>query len=160
VTRLRVGQGFDVHAFASGRPLRLGGVLIPYGRGLAGHSDGDALLHAVVDALLGAAGRGDIGQRFPSSEPRLRDADSRGFVREVVAELRADGWEVVNLDTTVIAQSPPLAPHAAAIRASLAELLGVDPQSVGLKAKTADHLGALGREEGLAALAVVLLEQG
>jgi 2-C-methyl-D-erythritol 2,4-cyclodiphosphate synthase len=160
VTRLRVGQGFDVHAFASGRPLRLGGVLIPYGRGLAGHSDGDALLHAVVDALLGAAGRGDIGQRFPSSEPRLRDADSRGFVREVVAELRADGWEVVNLDTTVIAQSPPLAPHAAVICASLAELLGVDPHSVGLKAKTADHLGALGREEGLAALAVVLLEQG
>ena len=114
----------------------------------------------MVDALLGAAGRGDIGQRFPSSEPRYRDADSRSFVGEVVAELRADGWAVANLDATVIAQSPRLAPHAEAIRASLAELLGVEPQAVGFKAKTADHLGALGREEGLAALAVVLLEQG
>ena len=159
MSRLRVGQGLDIHAFAAGRPFMLGGVAIPAERGLAGHSDGDALLHAIVDALLGAAGLGDIGQRYPSSDARWAAADSRLFVRRAVEEVRQAGWEVANLDTTVVTQEPRLAPHLARVRASIAALLGTGEDAVGVKAKTADHLGAIGRGEGVAAFAVVLLER-
>jgi 2-C-methyl-D-erythritol 2,4-cyclodiphosphate synthase len=156
-TRLRIGQGFDTHAFAPGRPLLVGGVRIDYPLGLAGHSDGDALLHAVADALLGAAGLGDIGQRFPSDDPRYLDADSRELLRLVITETHAAGWSVVNVDVTVIAQKPRLGPHVARMREQVAALLHVEPDAVVVKAKSTDHLGALGRGEGLAALAVALL---
>ena len=159
VTSLRVGQGFDVHAFAPGRPLILGGVRIAHDAGLAGHSDGDALLHALADAVLGASGLGDIGQRFPSDDPRYAGVASEEIIRTVVAEVCSAGWMPVNVDTTVIAQAPRLVAYVPAMRTKIAELLGLDVAAVGVKAKTADHLGALGRHEGLAALAVVLLER-
>ena len=153
----RVGTGLDVHAFAAGRRLVLGGVDVPHDRGLAGHSDGDVLIHAVIDALLGAAGRGDVGQWFPSDDPRHADADSIELLRRVVATLHEEGWWTVNVDATVIAQRPRLAEHVPAMRVSLAEALGASPNDVSVKATTSDHLGALGRAEGIAAQAVVLL---
>jgi 2-C-methyl-D-erythritol 2,4-cyclodiphosphate synthase len=158
-TRLRVGQGFDTHAFEVGRPLRLGGVEVPDHPGLAGHSDGDALLHAVIDAFLGATGLGDIGERFPSDDPRHAGADSRTLLKTVIAEVTSSGWLPVNLDVTVITQTPRLSPYTARMRQQLAELLGLPFDSVSVKAKSTDHLGALGRGEGLAALAVALVER-
>jgi 2-C-methyl-D-erythritol 2,4-cyclodiphosphate synthase len=158
-TRLRIGQGFDAHAFADGRPLVLGGVRIDHPRGLAGHSDGDALLHAIADALLGAAGLGDLGQRFPSDDPRYRGADSRDLLRAVAAALRDDGWHVINVDATVIAQTPRLAPYVEQMRQQIAAVLAISPDAVSVKPKTPDHLGALGRQEGIAALAVALLRK-
>ncbi len=157
MTALRVGQGFDVHAFRSGRPLWLGGVLIPFERGLAGHSDGDTLLHAVADALLGAAGLGDLGQRFPSEDPRFTGMDSRELLRAIGAEVSAAGWQVINLDATVIAQAPRLASYVSAMRAAIADVLALPIGAISVKPKTADHLGALGRAEGIAAWVVVLL---
>lgn len=153
---MRVGSGVDVHAFAEGVPLWLGGVRIPHPRGLAGHSDGDALLHAIVDALLGAAGRGDIGAWFPSSDERWRGASSGDLARRVWAEVSAD-WRLENLDATVVAAEPRLAPYRDAMRASVAEVLQVPVSAVSIKATTTDELGALGRREGLLAMAVVLL---
>jgi 2-C-methyl-D-erythritol 2,4-cyclodiphosphate synthase len=153
----RVGQGFDVHRLVAGRPLRLGGVELEHGRGLEGHSDGDCVLHAVCDALLGAIGEGDMGRHFPSREPRWRGAESRVFVLEVMRLLSARGYAVGNLDVTVIAQEPVLAPHLEPMRAAIAALLGTAPEAVSVKAKSADHLGALGRAEGIGALATVLL---
>ena len=153
----RVGIGLDVHAFAGGRPLVLGGVLVPHDRGLAGHSDGDALAHAMIDALLGAAGRGDIGQWFPSDDPRHAGADSVGLLRTVAATLRGEGWRILNVDATIVAQRPRIAPHVGAMRERLAAALGISPDDVGVKATTTDHLGALGRAEGIAAQAVALL---
>lgn len=155
--RLRIGQGFDSHRLVDGRALRLGGVAVPYDRGLEGHSDGDCLIHAVCDALLGAAGLGDMGVHFPSSDPRWRGADSRVFLIEVGRLLAVAGCEVQNLDATVLAQAPPLARHLPAMRESLAESLGLPVASVSVKAKSTDGLGALGRGEGIAALAVALL---
>jgi 2-C-methyl-D-erythritol 2,4-cyclodiphosphate synthase len=157
VTRFRVGSGLDVHAFAAGTPLWLGGVSIDHPRGLAGHSDGDAVLHAVIDALLGAAGRGDIGEWFPSSDERFRGAASTDLLRTVWVALAVDGWRVENLDVTVVGNEPRLSAHKAAMRAAIADALNVAQDVVSVKATTTDGLGAMGRSEGLTAQAVVLL---
>lgn len=154
---MRVGQGFDIHALVSGRRLIIGAVEIPYEKGLAGHSDADVLIHAICDALLGAAALGDIGRHFPDTDPRYRDADSRVLLAEVVAKVNAAGFAVVNVDATVIAQAPKMAPHIALMRERLAALLG-DGAVLNIKAKTMERLGALGRGEGIAAEAIALLK--
>jgi 2-C-methyl-D-erythritol 2,4-cyclodiphosphate synthase len=154
---IRVGQGYDVHALVPGRRLVLGGVEIAHARGLLGHSDADVLLHAIADALLGAAGLGDIGRLYPDTDPRLRDVDSRALLRDVVARVNAAGWRIGNVDCTVIAEQPRIAPHVAAMQASIAECLGVDASAVNVKGKTTERLGFTGRGEGIAALAVALL---
>jgi 2-C-methyl-D-erythritol 2,4-cyclodiphosphate synthase len=154
---VRVGQGFDIHALVSGRRLIIGAVEIPYEKGLAGHSDADVLIHAICDALLGAAALGDIGRHFPDTDPRYRDADSRVLLAEVVAKVNAAGFAVVNVDATVIAQAPKMAPHIALMRERLAALLG-DGAVLNIKAKTMERLGALGRGEGIAAEAIALLK--
>ncbi len=153
----RVGQGHDLHVLVEGRPLIIGGVHIPYARGLAGHSDADVLLHAVTDAVLGAAGLGDIGRHFSDRDPRWAGADSRLFLREAVRMAREAGWGVVNVDATVHAQAPKIAPHAAAMAVCIAADLGIEPAMVNIKAKTNEGLGYLGRGEGIAASAVALL---
>ncbi len=154
---IRVGHGFDVHAFAPGRRLILGGVHIPHALGLMGHSDADVLLHAICDALLGAAGLGDIGRHFPDSDPRYKDADSRELLRHVLGQLRAAGWRPGNIDATIIAQSPRLAPYIGKMRDNLAADLGVEPSAVNVKATTTERLGFTGRGEGIAAEAVCLI---
>jgi 2-C-methyl-D-erythritol 2,4-cyclodiphosphate synthase len=156
----RVGQGFDAHRLAAGRPLRLGGVEIPNDRGLAGHSDGDVLLHAIARALLGALGAGDLGQHFPSSDERWRGADSGVFVREAVVRAKRAGLAVGNLDATLIAEAPRLAPHLDAMRRNVAALLEAPLAAVNLQVTSTDGLGAIGRGEGIAAQAVVLLAPG
>lgn len=153
----RIGIGLDVHALAAGRRLVLGGVEILHDAGLAGHSDGDALVHAIVDAVLGAAARGDIGQWFPSSDERWAGADSLELLRIVVETLASEGWRIGNVDATVIAQRPRIGPHIPAMRERLAAVLRVPVEDVSVKATTTDHLGALGRAEGIAAQAVALL---
>ncbi len=155
---IRIGQAIDVHALAAGRPLVLGGVAIPYERGLVGHSDGDALLHAIASAILGALGEGDLGRHFPSSDERYRGIASSELVDQVVFRMRAAGFRLGNLDATVVAQVPRLAPHQAAMQARVAALLGAPAERVNIKLTSTDHLGAIGRGEGIAALAVVLLE--
>ena len=155
---MRVGQGFDVHPLVAGRALRLGGVEIPFDRGLDGHSDGDVLLHAVASAILGALGDGDLGQHFPSSDPGLEGMDSAVLLARVTDRMTERGFVLGNLDATVIAQVPRLSPHQAKLRANLAGLLGTPEGRVNVKVTSTDHLGALGREEGIAALVVVLLE--
>jgi 2-C-methyl-D-erythritol 2,4-cyclodiphosphate synthase len=157
---VRIGQGYDIHRFAEGRRLVLGGIEIPHPRGLEGHSDADVLLHALGDALLGAAALGDLGTHFPPSDPQWKGADSGDLLRRIVTEVKNEGWLVGNCDLTVIAEEPRLLPHRERIRAKIAALLGVAPGAVGLKATTNEHLGALGRGEGIAALAVVLLRRG
>lgn len=157
IMKFRIGQGFDVHAFAAGRKLVLGGIEIPYSLGLAGHSDADVLIHAVCDALLGAAGLGDIGRHFPDTDARYAGADSCELLAEVMRKLQAAGWELGNVDATVIAQKPKLAGHIPAMQARLAEVLGVEVGAVNIKATTTEGLGFTGREEGIAAQAVVLL---
>jgi len=154
---LRVGQGYDIHALAPGRPLVLGGVAIPHSHGLLGHSDADALLHAVTDAVLGAAGLGDIGRHFPDTDPAYRGADSRVLLRAAAAKVREAGWRVVNVDATVHAQAPRIAPHAAAMAGNIAADLGLPPDAVNVKGKTNEALGPVGRQEGIAATAVALL---
>ncbi|OZI48209.1 2-C-methyl-D-erythritol 2,4-cyclodiphosphate synthase [Bordetella genomosp. 4] len=153
----RVGQGFDVHALVTGRPLIIGGVTIPHTHGLQGHSDADVLLHAVTDALLGAAGLGDIGRHFPDTDPAYKGADSRVLLRDAVAKIRAAGWVPVNIDATVHAQAPKIGPHAAAMVANIAADVGVEADVINIKAKTNEGLGYLGRKEGIAATVVVLL---
>ncbi|WP_018609326.1 2-C-methyl-D-erythritol 2,4-cyclodiphosphate synthase [Uliginosibacterium gangwonense] len=153
----RIGQGLDVHRLVEGRKLILGGVEIPYDKGLLGHSDADALLHAITDALLGAAGLGDIGRLFPDTDERFKGADSRVLLREAYARVRAAGWEVVNVDATIIAQAPKIAPHAPAMVANLASDLALAPDCINIKGKTNERLGHLGRGEGIATQAVVLL---
>jgi 2-C-methyl-D-erythritol 2,4-cyclodiphosphate synthase len=155
---MRIGCGFDVHAFGPGDFLMLGGVRVPHARGVLAHSDGDVLLHALCDALLGAAGLGDIGEHFKDTDPQWRGADSALFVTRVCAMLRARGLTVLNADLTLIAGMPKLAPHRAAMRARIAALLGVASECVNLKATTTEGLGFLGRAEGIAAQAGVLLE--
>lgn len=157
MSTLRIGHGFDAHRLVSGRALRLGGVAVAHPRGLEGHSDGDCVLHAVCDALLGAAGEGDMGRHFPSSDARWKGADSRLFVEEVSRILAARGFQLGNLDVTVIAQEPALSPYLEAMRSSIAGALGVGHDCVSVKAKSTDGLGALGRAEGIAALATALL---
>ncbi len=154
---LRVGQGYDVHRLTEGRRLVLGGVEIPWERGLLGHSDADVLTHAVMDALLGAAAMGDIGKLFPDTDPAYAGADSLALLREVMRRLEIGGWRVVNADATVIAQRPRLAPYIPAMRQNLAEAMGLDLGCVNVKATTEEHLGFTGREEGMAAMAAVLL---
>ena len=155
---MRVGQGFDVHALVKGRKLVVGGVTIPFDKGLDGHSDADVLIHAVCDALLGAAALGDIGLHFPDTDPKHRNANSRAFLREVGRKVRGAGFSIVNVDATLIAQAPKMAPHTAAMVANLAADLGIDLGQVNVKAKTAERLGAIGRSEGIAAEAIALLE--
>lgn len=154
---LRVGQGYDVHQLVTGRPLILGGVTIPAEKGLLGHSDADALLHAITDALLGAAGLGDIGRHFPDTDPRYRGADSRVLLRDTLKLIQAAGWQVVNVDSTIIVQSPKMAPHIPAMVANIAADLDLPPQAVNVKAKTNEKLGYLGRGEAIEAQAIVLL---
>ncbi len=156
---MRVGSGFDVHAFGPGDALVLGGVRIPHGRGVVAHSDGDVLLHALVDALLGAAGLGDIGEHFPDTDPRWRGVDSREFVTATLEMLARRSWRVVNVDLTLLAQQPRIAPWREQIRHSVATLLGLSVGEVNLKATTTEHLGFLGRNEGLAAMATVLIDR-
>ncbi len=153
----RVGQGFDVHAFAAGRKLILGGVEIPYERGLLGHSDADVLLHAITDAILGAAGLGDIGRLYPDNDPQYAGADSRVLLRGALAAVQRAGWRIGNVDATIIAQAPRISPHAEAMRANIAADLGVAPEAVNIKGKTTERLGFTGRGEGIAAEAVALL---
>ena len=155
----RVGQGYDVHRLVAGRKLILGGVEIPFELGLLGHSDADALLHAITDALLGAAALGDIGRHFPDTDPRYQGADSRVLLRAAVALLAEKGWQAVNVDATLIAQKPKLAPHAAAMMANIAVDLGIGTDSVNIKGKTNEQLGYLGRVEAIEAQAVVLIER-
>jgi len=157
MTRLRVGHGFDVHRLVAGRPLKLGGIEVPHGRGLEGHSDGDCAIHAVCDALLGAIGEGDMGRHFPSRDQQWRGVASRVFLEETARIVREARYRLGNVDVTLIAQEPVLAPHLAPMREAIAEVLGVEPQAVSVKAKSTDHLGALGRGEGIAALATALL---
>jgi 2-C-methyl-D-erythritol 2,4-cyclodiphosphate synthase len=154
---MRIGIGFDVHRFGPGDSLRIGGVTIPYERGVVAHSDGDVLLHALMDALLGAAGLGDIGQHFPPQDPRFAGADSRELLREVCRRVTARGFRVGNCDLTLIAEAPHLAPHRDAIVANVAADLGIARDHVNVKATTAEGLDAIGRGEGLAGQAVVLL---
>jgi 2-C-methyl-D-erythritol 2,4-cyclodiphosphate synthase len=155
----RIGNGFDVHALVPGRRLVLGGITIPFDRGLDGHSDADALLHAICDALLGALALGDLGAHFPDDDPRWKDVDSRQLLRHVMGVVAARGWVVGNLDATIIAQAPKIAPHVPAMIANIAADLRCDPGCVSVKATTTERLGFAGRGEGIAALATVLLEQ-
>ena len=156
---LRIGEGWDVHALVPGRKLILGGVEIPHTTGLLGHSDADVLLHAITDAVLGAAGMGDIGRHFPDTDAQFKGADSSVLLAEAMRRVRAAGYELVNLDSTVIAQAPKLAPHMAAMNASVAKALGVQADQVNVKAKTAEKLGPVGMGQSIEARAVALLSR-
>jgi 2-C-methyl-D-erythritol 2,4-cyclodiphosphate synthase len=154
---MRIGQGFDAHALVPGRRLVVGGVAIPHDKGLAGHSDADVLLHAVCDALIGAAALGDIGAHFPDTDRRYQGIDSRKLLREVARLLAIHNWQVVNIDATIIAQAPRMAPHIAGMRDNIASDLGIPAGDVNIKAKTTEKLGFVGRSEGIAAEAVALI---
>jgi 2-C-methyl-D-erythritol 2,4-cyclodiphosphate synthase len=156
---MRAGIGYDIHRFQEGRRLILGGVELPGETGLAGYSDADVLLHAVIDALLGAAGLGDIGQHFPAGDPRWKDASSLDLLARTLALVQQAGFEVGNVDTTVIAEQPRLTPHVAAMRACIAEALGVEPSRVNVKATTNEGMGAIGNGEGIAAMAVAVVRE-
>ncbi len=156
---MRIGHGFDAHRFAAGRPLVLGGVKVPHDQGLEAHSDGDVVIHALCDALLGAAGLGDIGHHFPDADPAFAGIDSRVLLRRVMAQLDEQRLEVVSVDLTVVAQHPRLAPHVDAMRERLAADLGMPPGRINLKATTTERMGFTGRGEGIAAFAVVLLDE-
>ncbi len=154
---IRVGEGWDVHQLVEGRQLILGGVHIPYEKGLLGHSDADALLHAITDALFGAAGLGDIGRHFPDTDPQFKGADSGVLLAEASRRVRAQGWQIANVDSTIVAQAPKMAPHIPAMRERIATLLGVTPEQVNVKAKTAEKLGPVGEGKSIEARAVALL---
>jgi len=154
---LRIGEGWDIHALVEGRKLVLGGVEIPHSKGLLGHSDADALLHAITDALLGAAALGDIGSHFPDTDIRFKGADSAVLLAEAARRVREKGFEINNVDSTVVAQAPKLAPHIASMRTRIAQVLGVDPAQVNVKAKTAEKMGPVGEGLAMEARAVVLL---
>lgn len=156
---IRVGQGYDVHQLVEGRPLVLGGVTVDHNKGLAGHSDADVLVHSLCDALLGAAGKGDIGQHFPDTDSSYKNIDSRILLRKVMSLLQADDWQLVNADLTIIAQAPKLAPHIPQMRSLLSIDMNIDETQLNIKATTTEELGYCGREEGIAALAIVLLER-
>ena len=155
----RIGEGWDVHALVPGRKLILGGVEIPHTTGLLGHSDADVLLHAITDAVLGAVGLGDIGRHFPDTDAQFKGADSSLLLQEAMRRVRDKGWELVNVDCTIVAQAPKLAPHMQAINASVAKALGVQPDQVNVKAKTAEKLGPVGMGQSMEARAVALLKQ-
>lgn len=156
---MRIGHGYDVHALVAGRDLILGGVKIPHTKGLLGHSDADALIHAVCDACLGAAGLGDIGRHFPDTDPQYKSIDSRILLRKVHEAIQAKGWKVSNVDATIVAQAPKLSPYILQMAQNLASDLGISPDAVNVKAGTTEKLGFSGREEGIEAYAVVLLEK-
>ena len=156
---MRVGSGHDTHRLEAGRPLVLAGVRIDHAKGLVGHSDADVVLHAVTDALLGAAGLGDIGEMFPDTDPQWRGANSAQFVTEALHRLHAGGWRAANIDVTIFAQEPKLTQHKPAMRANLARLLTLEPESVNIKAKTGEHVGHIGRGEAIGCHAVVLIEK-
>ena len=156
---IRVGEGWDVHQLVEGRKLILGGIEIPYDKGLLGHSDADALLHAITDALFGAAGLGDIGRHFPDTDPTFKGADSGVLLAEAAARVRAAGWQIGNVDSTIVAQAPKMAPHIPAMRARIAALLGLPSDAVNVKAKTAEKLGPVGQGLSIEARAVVLLQR-
>jgi 2-C-methyl-D-erythritol 2,4-cyclodiphosphate synthase len=157
---MRVGIGYDVHAFGQGDHVTLGGVRIPHAYGVVAHSDGDVALHALCDALLGAMALGDIGEHFPDTDPRWKDADSRRFLRHCAALLREHGWRFVNADLTIVAQQPRIGPYRMQMRQNIADDIGVRPDRINVKATTTEGLGALGRSEGLACQAIVLLAHG
>jgi 2-C-methyl-D-erythritol 2,4-cyclodiphosphate synthase len=154
---LRIGEGWDIHALVAGRPLMLGGITIPHSHGLDGHSDADALLHAITDALLGAAGLGDIGRHFPDTDERFRAADSAALLAEAARRVREAGWEPVNVDSTIVAQAPKMAPHIAAMCERIAQVLAIAPSCVNVKAKTAEKMGPVGQGRAIEARAVCLL---
>lgn len=156
--KLRIGEGWDTHALVAGRPLMLGGVRIEHSHGLLGHSDADALLHAITDALLGAAGLGDIGRHFPDTEAAFKGADSSLLLAEAARRVRAAGWDIVNIDSTIVAQAPKMAPHIPAMCANIAAVLGIEPASVNVKAKTAEKMGPVGEGRAIEARAVGLLQ--
>ena len=156
---IRVGEGWDVHPLVEGRPLILGGVTIPYEKGLLGHSDADALLHAITDALFGAAGLGDIGRHFPDTDVKFKGADSGVLLAEAAARVRAAGWQIGNVDSTIIAQAPKMAPHIPAMRERIAALLDLPADAVNVKAKTAEKLGPVGEGRSIEARAIVLLQR-
>ena len=153
----RIGEGWDTHALVAGRPLVLGGVVIPHSHGLLGHSDADALLHAITDALFGAAALGDIGRHFPDNDPAFQGADSGALLAECARRVRAEGWAIVNIDSTIVAQAPKMAPHIGAMRQRIAALLGVDVSCVSVKAKTAEKMGPVGEGRSIETRAVCLL---
>lgn len=155
---MRIGQGLDVHAFAAGRKLVIGGVEIPHHKGLTGHSDADVLLHAICDALLGAAALGDIGRHYPDSDPKYSDIDSRMLLRDVAAKVREQGYKIVNVDATIVAEAPRMAPHVSRMIGNIAADLGIQPAAVNIKATTTEKLGFIGRGEGIAALAMALID--
>ena len=155
----RIGEGWDVHALVPGRKLVLGGVNVPHTAGLMGHSDADVLLHAITDAVLGAAGLGDIGRHFPDTDPQFKGADSSVLLAEAMRRVRQQGWELVNVDSTIVAQAPKLAPHMSDIQAGVAKALGVAPDQVNVKAKTAEKLGPVGQGQSMEARAVALLRK-
>jgi 2-C-methyl-D-erythritol 2,4-cyclodiphosphate synthase len=155
---MRIGQGYDVHALVAGRKLVMGGVEIAHDRGLAGHSDADVLLHAICDALLGAASLGDIGIHFPDTDPGYEGASSRTLLKEVGRKIAAQGYRIVNIDCTIVAQAPRMAPHVARMIGNIAADLGLKPAAVSVKATTTEKLGYIGREEGIAAQAIALIE--
>ena len=159
MSTIRIGQGFDVHQLVEGRQLIIGGVTIPHEKGLLGHSDADVLLHAICDALLGAAALGDIGQHFSDSDPRYKNIDSRVLLRNVYSLLENNHYQIVNLDATIIAQAPKMAPHIPAMIANIAQDLQTSAHIINIKAKTAEHLGAIGRKEGIAAEVVCLIDR-
>ena len=156
---IRIGEGWDTHALVAGRKLVLGGVEIPHTLGLLGHSDADALLHAITDAVLGAAGLGDIGRHFPDTDERFKAADSSVLLAEAMRRVRAQGWELVNVDSTIVAQAPKMAPHIPAMCERIARALGCEVQQVNVKAKTAEKLGPVGRQESIEARAIALLRR-
>ena len=156
---IRIGEGWDTHALVAGRKLILGGVEIPHTLGLLGHSDADALLHAIADAVLGAAGLGDIGRHFPDTDARFKGADSSVLLAEAMRRVREQGWELVNVDSTIVAQAPKMAPHIPAMCTRIAQALGCDVHQVNVKAKTAEKLGPVGRQESIEARAVALLRR-
>ena len=159
MSTLRIGQGFDVHQLVEGRQLIIGGVTIPHETGLLGHSDADVLLHAICDALIGAAALGDIGQHFSDSDPRYKNIDSRVLLRNVYHLLEINHYEIVNIDATIIAQAPKMAPHIPAMIANIAQDLQTLARNINIKAKTAEHLGAIGRKEGIVAEVICLIDR-
>ena len=159
MSTLRIGQGFDVHQLVEGRQLIIGGVTIPNEKGLLGHSDADVLLHAICDALIGAAALGDIGQHFSDSDPRYKNIDSRVLLRNVYHLLETNHYEIVNIDATIIAQAPKMAPHIPAMIANIAQDLKTSARNINIKAKTAEHLGAIGRKEGIVAEVICLIDR-
>jgi 2-C-methyl-D-erythritol 2,4-cyclodiphosphate synthase len=155
---MRIGQGLDVHAFAAGRKLVIGGVEIPHHKGLVGHSDADVLLHAICDALLGAAALGDIGRHYPDSDPKFSEIDSRKLLRDVADKVKGQGYKIVNVDATIVAEAPRMAPHVARMIGNIATDLGIAPAAITIKATTTEQLGFIGRGEGIAAMAVALID--